>query len=533
MPAPVFLVGFPGAGKSTAGAAAAAALGRGFVDLDDVIAAEAGRSTAALVAGDEPDFRRREAAALARLIATGGTAVIATGGGAAAWGDNLARMRAAGLVIALAVDLDVALPRVAASGPRPLLARSAAEQAALHAARTVVYRRAHATVVTDERSPAAVAAAITGLVRASDALGHPTPWVVLDQRSYPLLIDDRPFVTGLTGALGAGRIALVTDDNLAPWVEPVRAALVAARTAVAAGAAEIHVVNVRPGEASKSLAGYGALAAELVAAGLDRTSTIVALGGGVVGDLAGFVAATLFRGVAVVHLPTTIVAMTDSAIGGKTAIDLPAGKNLLGAFWQPRRVVAHLPTLATLPPRERQAGFGELWKYALLDGDALWQAVADHAAWAATAAPPPPTLAAVVEQAATIKAAIVSHDERERRGERALLNLGHTLGHALESEAGGTLLHGEAVGLGLRAAARVSHRLGLAGPELEPRVVDALAATGLPTDLDARLTAAALARVGVDKKRRGANLGFIACAAPGACRVVDVEPAALADLLRP
>jgi 3-dehydroquinate synthetase len=196
-------------------------------------------------------------------------------------------------------------------------------------------------------------------------------------------------------------------------------------------------------------------------------------------------------------------------------------------------VIAHLPTLATLPPRERRAGFGELWKYALLDGDELWRDVAAHAAWAATTAPPPPTLAAVVERAATLKAAIVSRDERERRGERALLNLGHTIGHALETEAGGALLHGEAVGLGLRAAARVSHRLGLAPADLELRIAGALAATGLPADLDARLGPAVLARVRVDKKRRGAHLGFIACAAPGACRVVELLPEALADFLRP
>jgi shikimate kinase/3-dehydroquinate synthase len=523
----VFLVGFPGAGKSTAGALAASALGRRFVDLDELIAAEAGRSTAALVAADLADFREREAAALARAIAAGGDDVIATGGGAAGWGDNLARMRAAGLVVALAVDLDVALGRVAASGPRPLLDRPRDEQAALHAAREVVYRRAHAAIPTDDRSPAEVAAAIVRLVHGAEALGRPTPWVVLADRSYPILVDDRPFADGLAGAVGPGRTALVTDANLAPWLEPVRAAL------VACGVGSVHLVQVPPGEASKSLATYGVLCERLVGAGLDRSSTIVALGGGVVGDLAGFVAATLFRGIDVVHLPTTLVAMTDSAIGGKTAIDLLAGKNLVGAFWQPRRVIAHLPTLATLPPRERRAGFGELWKYALLDGEDLWRQVAAHAAWAATTAPPPPSLAAVVERAATLKAAIVSRDERERRGERALLNLGHTLGHALETDAGGALLHGEAVGLGLLAAARVSCRLGLAGADLEPRVQGALAATGLPVDLDARLTPAAVARVAVDKKRKGDALGFIACAAPGACRVVHVRPDTLADLLRP
>jgi hypothetical protein len=233
-----------------------------------------------------------------------------------------------------------------------------------------------------------------------------------DRRRCPLDATLAPWVR-------PGRHALVVDGNLAPWIAPVAAALTAA-------GADLHVEQVAPGEASKALAEYGRLAAALVAAGLDRASTIFALGGGVVGDLAGFVAATLYRGVDVVHLPTTLVAMTDSAIGGKTAVDLPAGKNLLGAFHQPRAVLAHLPTLASLPPRERRAGFGELWKYALLDGEALWAAVEALAPWAQTAAAPPPAAAPVIAAAATLKAAIVSADERERRGQRLLLNLGHT-----------------------------------------------------------------------------------------------------------
>ena len=183
---------------------------------------------------------------------------------------------------------------------------------------------------------------------------------------------------------------------------------------------------------------------ELIARGLDRASTIVALGGGVVGDLAGFVAATLYRGISVVQVPTTLVAMTDAAIGGKTAVDLPAGKNLLGAFHQPVLVACARATLATLPEGERRAGFGELWKYALLDGDAMWRAVDACAGWATTGGDPPAVLREVIERAIAFKAAIVGADEREQTGRRALLNLGHTIGHAIESASG--LLHGEAVG---------------------------------------------------------------------------------------
>ncbi len=523
----VFLIGFPAAGKTTIGTRVAAELGRGFVDLDDAIAARAGRPAAALVAADEADFRRREAEALDLVAVATTPHVYATGGGAAAWGDNLARMRGAGFVVTLAVELEAALARAAAGGPRPLLAQPRSAIEALFASRANAYRRAHAVVVTDDRAPAAVAADVVALVRRAEALPGAAAWVSLGERSYPIVVDDVAPAAALAPHVRPGRAALVADANLTAWIPTYRDALTAA-------GADVHVEVVAAGEASKSLATFGQLATALIAAGVDRWGTIWALGGGVVGDLAGFVAATLFRGIDVIHLPTTLVAMTDSAIGGKTAIDLPSGKNLVGAFHQPRLVHAHTPTLETLPPRERRAGFGELWKYALLDGDQLWSAVHALAPWAAGPALPTPAEAVgVIERAAALKAAIVSRDERERRGERALLNLGHTIGHAIEAAAGWTLLHGECVGLGLIAMARVSHRLGLATADLEAQVTDGLAASGLPTDLDPWLRPEVVARVAVDKKRHGTHIGFVACARPGDCRVVDVAPANLADLLRP
>lgn len=526
-PRHVFLIGFPAAGKTTVGTLAAAALGRGFVDLDDAVAARAGRPVPELVAADLADFRRREAEALAALAADPVPHVYATGGGAATWGDNLERMRAAGLVITLAVDLDVALARAATGGVRPLLAQPRADLEALFRTRASAYRRAHAVIAADERPPAAVATEVVDVIRRAEALGRSAPWVCLGERSYPVVVDDRPLGEALAPFVRPGRAALVVDANLAPWLERYRAALTAA-------GADLHVEVVPAGEASKSLDMYGRLAGALIAAGLDRWGTIWALGGGVIGDLTGFVAATLFRGVDVIQLPTTLVAMTDSAIGGKTAVDVPAGKNLLGAFHQPRLVHAHTPTLDTLPPRERRAGFGELWKYALLDGPGLWDAVRALAPWAAGPAAPTPAAALdVITRAATIKTSIVSRDERERRGERALLNLGHTVGHAIEAAAGWSLLHGECVGLGLVAMARISHRLGLAPADLEAQVVDGLAATGLATDLGPWLRPDVLARLTVDKKRRGTHIGFVACATPGDCRVTDVAPADFADLLRP
>jgi 3-dehydroquinate synthase len=293
-----------------------------------------------------------------------------------------------------------------------------------------------------------------------------------------------------------------------------------------------EVVSIEPGEASKSLAVYGRLCEELVAKGLDRGSVLVALGGGVVGDLTGFIAATLFRGIPVIQLPTTLVAMTDAAIGGKTAVDLEAGKNLVGAFWQPRLVACGLETLTTLPARERRAGFGELWKYALLDGEALWHLVDSCAAWAAgTVEAMPPALHEVIERSIAYKAAIVGSDERERTGTRALLNLGHTVGHAVESATG--LHHGEAVGLGLIAAARVSAALVGTRRELETELAAALRRTGLPAELDPLLTDDVLDRIKVDKKRVGDKLKFIAVREVGACDPVEISVTELRRILRP
>jgi 3-dehydroquinate synthase len=321
----------------------------------------------------------------------------------------------------------------------------------------------------------------------------------------------------IRAALGkVSKIAVITDDNVARhW--PL--------------AGDV-TITLPPGEASKSFATFERVCNELIAAGLDRGSAIVALGGGVVGDLAGFIAATLFRGIPVVQVPTTIVAMTDSAIGGKTAIDVPAGKNLVGAFHQPRLVACHMATLATLPARERRAGFGELWKYALLDGPDLWHAVQACAAWAAgpDAAPAPPLLREVIERSIAYKAAIVGRDERERTGHRALLNLGHTVGHAIESASGGALLHGEAVGLGLVAACRISAALG--HPSLEAEVTAALASSGLPADLDPWLRDDVLARVQVDKKRIGSKLLFLVVREVGRCEPIEIDVTEIRRILR-
>ena len=511
MPAPLFLIGFMAAGKTSVGRALAQQSGRRFVDLDDVIA-EAGEPVAQLVARDEADFRRLEAAALARVIddATDNP-IVATGGGCAAYADNLARMKAAGLVVALGVEVADAQQRAAGGPPRPLLA--AADQ--LAAKRAPIYRRAHAVVDTTGKPIAEVVAAVAHVVEAWERLPfayRDATLVALGERTYPVVVHEGAVDKELVRAYAGARTQLITDRNVAPY------------------AGDPDAIAIEPGEASKSFAVYQSLCEQLVARGLDRGSAIVALGGGVVGDLAGFVAATLYRGIPVVQLPTTLVAMTDAAIGGKTAVDLPAGKNLVGAFHQPRLVACGLATLATLPDRERRAGFGELWKYALLDGPELWALVDACAAWSANGGERPAELPEVIQRSIAYKAAIVGRDERELTGQRALLNLGHTVGHAIESASG--LHHGEAVALGLIAACRVSSAL-FGTPSLEPEVTQAVRRSGLPHDLGPYLRDDVLARVQVDKKRIGDKVRFVVVREVGRCETAEITITELRRILRP
>ena len=256
-------------------------------------------------------------------------------------------------------------------------------------------------------------------------------------------------------ALGAKRVAVVTDEAVAAlWLAPAMASLRAAGLQAVA-------LCVPPGEDSKSFAQLETLCAGLLEAGLDRRDLVAALGGGVVGDLAGFAAGVLKRGVDFVQCPTTLLAQVDSSVGGKTGVNTPAGKNLIGLFHQPRLVLADLDTLATLPQRQLRAGFAEVIKYGLIDDPALfaWCEAHGQAALAGDAA----LWLHAVEASVAAKGRIVAADERESSGQRALLNLGHTFGHALEAIAGydGRLLHGEAVAAGMALAFRFSVRQGM------------------------------------------------------------------------
>ena len=341
----------------------------------------------------------------------------------------------------------------------------------------------------------------------------------------PGLLDD--------GALLAshlrGRHALIVSDS---QVAPLYAQRVQTELAAARPDAKIALHVFEAGEASKTLANFSGVIDALAALGATRDACIYALGGGVVGDLAGFAAACWMRGIDVVQLPTTLLAMVDSSVGGKTAVDIAQGKNLVGAFHPPCAVIADTAALRTLPPRELRAGFAEVIKYGAivdapfldwLDADADGLLAGDDA-----------VLAEAIARSCAHKAAIVERDPFER-GERALLNFGHTFGHAIETEQGyGGLNHGEAVAVGMVLAARLSTLLGLADAADGERLRALLARFGLPTALPPDLDPAALvARMRLDKKAQGSGLRFVLWNGAGKARVVaDVAEARVLDALR-
>ncbi len=303
------------------------------------------------------------------------------------------------------------------------------------------------------------------------------------------------------------RTAVVTDRHVADHHGERLAA------ALESGGIAVDMVVLDPGEETKSFAGLQDLISRLLALKLDRGDRIVAFGGGVVGDLAGFAAAIYKRGIDFIQVPTTLLAQVDSSVGGKTAIDTPAGKNLVGAFHQPAFVLADLDVLATLPPREMGAGYAEVLKYGLLGDAELFAWLEAHGE--AVLAREPGPLAHAVAACVRMKAEIVEEDERET-GRRALLNLGHTFAHALESETGfgDALLHGEAVGAGCALAFRFSAHLGLCALEAAARAEAAIAKAGLPTRLHALagapFDATRLAdHMAQDKKADAAGLVFV------------------------
>ena len=436
-PAPCVLIGLPAVGKSSVGRALAAALDRPFIDLDHAIVEADGRSIPEIFDQEgEPGFRQRETAALQVALAARPAPVIAGGGGLVITEANRSLLGQAE-VVWLDCSTELALSRIPDDGSRPLLRHDQAGRLRqLRHERLPYYTVCADHVVVDDGSRPidALAAGIADRLRSSTGGGRGdqilTEMVDVGHgRTYPVLVGPGA-VDRLASVIpdGVRRVAVVTQADIGVEVDP---------------GVEHRVFTVEDGEEAKRLEVVGELASQFARWGLTRRDAVVSVGGGVVSDLGGFVAASYHRGIPVVHVSTTLLGQIDAAIGGKCGVNLPEGKNLVGAFKQPAAVICDTATLATLPPAEFRSGMGELAKYHFLGGGPLDRL------------PLAPRVAACVR----IKADVVADDEQES-GRRAILNYGHTLAHALEAVTGYGIRHGEAVAVGLLYAAELARALG-------------------------------------------------------------------------
>ena len=351
--------------------------------------------------------------------------------------------------------------------------------------------------------------------------------VALAGRSYPIYIGDQLLGRAelVTRHLPQPRAALITDSVVAPlYLDAVAGALTAAGV-------KVTRVVLPAGEQHKDWHTLNTVFDALLADRCERKTALIALGGGVVGDLSGFAAATYMRGVPYIQMPTTLLAQVDSAVGGKTAVNHPRGKNMIGAFYQPLAVIADTATLDTLPAREVSAGLAEVIKYGLLNDPVFFEWLEQNID--ALVARDPPALAYAIQRSCENKAAVVATDEREESGARALLNLGHTFGHAIEAGLGyGDWLHGEAVAAGTVIAARISQHMGLLKADDVARITTLLERARLPVTAPDFSLERYLQLMGIDKKVEGGKLRFILLRGIGAAFLAaEVPQSALAAAL--
>jgi shikimate kinase/3-dehydroquinate synthase len=479
------LVGFMGAGKSTGARALAAELGAEALDSDRELERRLGEPLESFFDREgEQSFRAREEELVLELLAREDARVVALGGGAL--GSERVREALAGhTVVHLEVDPAEAWRRASGKG-RPL-ARDQGRFAQLHGDRAALYESvADAVLPPGDRD--ALRRALPALRALESApRGTRLVWALAASGEYPVFLGRGLIEAGFVYPAD-GRRMVVTDDNVAraqPFEGDER-------------------IVVMPGEEHKSIHGAEFVLRALAQAGAERGDIVVAVGGGVVGDVAGFCAAVYQRGIRHVQVPTTLVAQVDSAYGGKTGVDLPEGKNYAGAFHQPSAVICDPAALETLPPDELSAGYAEVVKTALIAGGPLWARVRGGGE----------VDAEMILGCIRTKLAVVATDERDA-GRRQVLNLGHTVGHAIEAATGYThYRHGEAVAIGLLVALRLSGR-----DPLRSEVAELLAAHGLPRSFSGATTDEVLELVERDKKRRGGRVPFVLVEAPG-----DVSP---------
>ena len=516
----IFLVGLMGAGKTTIGRLLARRLDMTFIDSDHEIEARTGATIPWIFEIEgEASFRRREADVIRELTAQNGI-VLATGGGAVLNPDSRALLAERGTVIYLRASVSSILQRTAHDKNRPLLQTADPRRKLedLTAQREPLYREiADMVIDTGRPNVQSMVQTILDQLEADNAAREQANAkttmneqacislnVELGDRSYPIaigrgLLDDASLLNRHIG--GSGKVAIVTNTTVAPlYLDKVAGPLRAAGR-------EVVPIILRDGEEFKNWESLNEVFDALLANKCDRKTTLVALGGGVIGDMTGFAAATYMRGVPFVQIPTTLLAQVDSSVGGKTGINHPLGKNMIGAFYQPRAVIADTATLDTLPDRELSAGLAEVIKHgAILDAGFFdWieanieKLVArDHAA-----------LAHAIARSCEIKADVVARDEREG-GLRAVLNFGHTFGHAIEAGLGyGAWLHGEAVGCGMVMAADLSRRLNLIDDAAVDRVRALVKAAGLPVVAPDLGNERWIELMEVDKKNEGGAIKFI------------------------
>jgi shikimate kinase/3-dehydroquinate synthase len=524
----LYLVGNMGSGKTTIGEQVAQRLGMSFTDLDRDIEGMTGQTVAELFAqrGEEA-FRQLEREALARTIILMDT-VVATGGGVVLREENRALMRRKGWVIYLRASPETLWQRLQHATDRPLLRTESPSETlqAIAQAREPLYQEADWVIDTDALAPEEVADAIVRAFKPTPDAPLVIPVLPSQPNEYPVLVAPGVMTSAVQAILQRiqpTRVVIVTHPNLRTYADPLHAGF--NQHGVPA-----HLMTLPSGERIKSLRVAERLYAQLLKVGCDRGSLLVIIGGGVLGDLGGFVAATYMRGIPYVQIPTTLLAQVDSSVGGKVAVDLPQGKNLVGAFHQPRTTLVDPETLRTLPLRHWRNGFAEMLKYGAALQVGLWRRLQTMVE-AELISPrrvrkAPDHWTLPIARCVSLKAQIVSEDERDLSGRRALLNFGHTVGHAIEAALGYRgWLHGEAIAAGMVAEAEIGRTLGVTPPEVADELRETIAQAGLPTRLPAGVDAdTLLAHMRHDKKRAGNALSIVLLEAIGNARLVPNIP---------
>ncbi len=508
----IILTGFMATGKTTVGRTLASQLGYEFVDTDELIESRIGMTIAEYFKKEgETAFRKMEAD-LAKELAKRRGLVISTGGRFMLDGDNAAVLRKTGRVFCLVATPEEILQRAESDGHvRPLLQvpNPLEHIVELLDQRKKGYGR-FPQFLTSEKSPETVAGDLVGIIAGSPDVRLP---IAAPYDRYEFIVGGGllPFLSQLAGI--EGPMAIITDENVGPLY------------ARSCGPADV-VITVKPGRKNKTLATAQSIYEQLVDADFDRSGTVIALGGTVISELAGFIAATYMRGVDCVQCPTSLLAMVDTSIGGKTGIDLPQGKNLIGAFKQPKTVIADVATLHSLSPRAFASGMAEVIKHSLIADSDLLRKI-ESGSWIRTPGEirqQALELQALVAQAIQVKINIVQEDPYDR-GRRAVLNFGHTFANAIERLSGHTISHGEAVAMGIVAATRLSEQLGHCSVDLPERVETVLGSADLPVQIPGDLAPDQLLRaMGSDKKKMAGKLRYVLLRDVGDVFVTDDVP---------